>query len=102
MCERNLGNTNRVTKGNCVRAGQKVECVRAVFGGGLIDGASRDSIESGAFCFAQQSDLPESRGTHAGIVDVSTGTRSAWILLANSAKAGQASENEAFRAIGLE
>src|ERR1700680_1017327 len=29
-----------------------------VFGGGLIDGASRDSIESGAFCFAQQSDLP--------------------------------------------
>ena len=32
-----LGNTNRVTTGNCARAEQNVRCVRAVFGGGLFD-----------------------------------------------------------------
>jgi hypothetical protein len=32
-----LGNTNRVTTGNCARAEQNVRYVRAVFGGGLFD-----------------------------------------------------------------
>src|ERR1700733_11975712 len=48
------GNQNPVTTGNCACADQNVRCVRAVFGGGLIDGASRDSIESGAFCFSKR------------------------------------------------
>src|ERR1700722_15817138 len=49
-----LGNQNPVTTGNCACADQNVRWVRAVFGGGLIDGASRDSIESGAFCFSKR------------------------------------------------
>jgi hypothetical protein len=46
-----LDNQNPVTMGNCAYADQNVRCGRAVFGGGLIDGAYRDSIESGAFSF---------------------------------------------------
>jgi hypothetical protein len=35
----------RVTTDRCSNADQNVRCVRTVFGGGLIDGASRDSTQ---------------------------------------------------------
>jgi hypothetical protein len=52
------GNTNHVTTGRCTKRGQNVRWLRAAFGGGLIDMRPTTQIESGAFCFARQFDLP--------------------------------------------
>ena len=52
---RALGNTNRVTTGCCAHAEQHVRWLRAVFGGGLIDGASATRLSGVLFCTAIRS-----------------------------------------------
>jgi hypothetical protein len=52
-----FGNKFGVTTGRCSNPDQNVRWLRAVFGGGLIDGASRDSMSPGRFvlCVADES-----------------------------------------------